>query len=911
MKKNILKSLFVSMLCMLAASCQDTEELAQAVDSSKAQVVFSIAMDSPIARSRANQSWGSYDPTDEGTPKDNHIDINQFVVKMEIQGTEYHLSDIIKWKAEGEKNVYQFVGIVNGINKKTDVYGAKISVFANMGKDEESLITEFPYSVENIPMWGVRKIGLNEDNEHPYLAPGTRVDLGSIGLLRAMAKMEVALTPDMAADYELKEVSLNKFNGTGYCLPKGYGAASNTQDMSTTGVFNPLDDDSQALLTFKKETYETKDGTTKTSYIVYLPEVDNKDNSLEVTVKLLPKNASDETALETGTFAVMDYTDEALPVAIDIIRNHWYQYEISGFAAGEFTLGYDVLDWGDPINIEVGGAGFLGLSADVVEVFNGNIGTLQFSSSSPITSVKLKDIYKHESNGTFTEGTTDGKNAYYITKFGQKVQLGDKPGFEIANQEDILEKETQILTYIDNNVTWDNKKEGNITIDSPYINHKTYQDSHYDTPRYLEFEVTNHQGLTATFRMIQYPPVVITNIEGYFSYREDMRIGNLPLYYYRDQFRFPFGQKEPIDNGEPTHYKNPIAPFFALAGFFKYNEIEWNNETNRVVRSLDKLYYEEGVYGYMERDYHRVDAYKNNGPSGVYHRTHYYYEDGSHFIGSDYNDASKWYQNVGPVYYKEETGKYYRRHYTGNSYNFFFSKFVGKVHGDGKATINSQIPNISGPNDPTPIWDQWASAGDFFKGQHANHRMYHIRATTSTSTSNYTIGWPMMVTEDGRTYTAEGIANSKMVSPSFMVASQLGETNVPTKRDYYDVPLAEGMYVFAKRQCEQYAEAFYEDIDGDGYTPGKDPITHYNDWRLPTKAELEIINHYQQNSRAMDQVLTMDSYFCASTNTEVYGNNTVLFDRRINPEGEIANYHMRCVRDVKPGQKILTKTYPI
>ena len=43
------------------------------------------------------------------------------------------------------------------------------------------------------------------------------------------------------------------------------------------------------------------------------------------------------------------------------------------------------------------------------------------------------------------------------------------------------------------------------------------EDSHYDTVRYLEFEVTNEQGLTATFRVEQYPPTVITNIEGFFS----------------------------------------------------------------------------------------------------------------------------------------------------------------------------------------------------------------------------------------------------------------------------------------------------------------------------------------------------------------------------------------------------------
>ena len=63
MKKYILKSLFVSMLCMLAASCQDTE-LAETLETTNAQVMFSLAMDSQSARSRS--TWDDYKPTGLG-----------------------------------------------------------------------------------------------------------------------------------------------------------------------------------------------------------------------------------------------------------------------------------------------------------------------------------------------------------------------------------------------------------------------------------------------------------------------------------------------------------------------------------------------------------------------------------------------------------------------------------------------------------------------------------------------------------------------------------------------------------------------------------------------------------------------------------------------------------------------------
>ena len=170
----------------------------------------------------------------------------------------------------------------------------------------------------------------------------------------------------------------------------------------------------------------------------------------------------------------------------------------------------------------------------------------------------------------------------------------------------------------------------------------------------------------------------------------------------------------------------------------------------------------------------------------------------------------------------------------------------------------------------------------------------------------------MMETIDGRTYSADGEANSRMISPSFIVASQLGSTWVPYDRDGYVVPKEEGMYPLAKRQCEQYVEAVYKDIDGDGYTPGKDPVTHYNDWRLPTDAELKMIINYQRNSRAMDKILDAESYFSASKDANNYKSETVLtYLNKDLDQWTKEDYHIRCVRDVKPGQQLFTKIYPV
>ena len=72
-----------------------------------------------------------------------------------------------------------------------------------------------------------------------------------------------------------------------------------------------------------------------------------------------------------------------------------------------------------------------------------------------------------------------------------------------------------------------------------------------------------------------------------------------------------------------------------------------------------------------------------------------------------------------------------------------------------------------------------------------------------------------------------------------MIASQLGAT-----QEFDSAQIA-------SQHCNQYVE-----VAQDG--------TVYDDWRLPTAAEINIIIDLQYNSRAMDPVLTGRTYWSAS-----------------------------------------------
>lgn len=115
-----------------------------------------------------------------------------------------------------------------------------------------------------------------------------------------------------------------------------------------------------------------------------------------------------------------------------------------------------------------------------------------------------------------------------------------------------------------------------------------------------------------------------------------------------------------------------------------------------------------------------------------------------------------------------------------------------------------------------------------------NHRMYHVQITASSG--EYTLGRPRL---DENGYTDDGPDNAELVSPSFMLASQLGAVQAIDAR--------EG----AAQHCKCYVE-----VTRDG--------TVYDDWRLPTEAEINIIYKFQNDSEVMDEVLSGNRYWSAS-----------------------------------------------
>lgn len=162
--------------------------------------------------------------------------------------------------------------------------------------------------------------------------------------------------------------------------------------------------------------------------------------------------------------------------------------------------------------------------------------------------------------------------------------------------------------------------------------------------------------------------------------------------------------------------------------------------------------------------------------------------------------------------------------------------------------------------------DWYVTTGSSRTGKH-NNKMYFVRITKTSN--EYVLSVPA-VDADG--YTESSSKNNQLVAPAFMIASQLG-----TVTNQY--------FSSAKEHCKQYAE---KSLAGEVY----------EDWRLPTEAELKIIEKYQGVDGSVIDIVLGGKYYWAASGKRVFissGDNY--------PDNNKA--FIRCIRTVQANEPIV------
>lgn len=167
-----------------------------------------------------------------------------------------------------------------------------------------------------------------------------------------------------------------------------------------------------------------------------------------------------------------------------------------------------------------------------------------------------------------------------------------------------------------------------------------------------------------------------------------------------------------------------------------------------------------------------------------------------------------------------------------------------------------------------------------------NVRNYQVRVMATSP--DYTLARPNL---DEYGYTAGDDNNSKLVSPSFVIASRLGAV-LSTYSNLNRLNSHEKLVVFADH-CKNYVEV--DDINDDGQAP----YIVYDNWRLPTEAELKIIMELQggdgTDAPAIDFLLNGGYYMSASGPVYNPKNNSNVSEA--DDKWSVTDVAIRCVRD--------------
>lgn len=197
-----------------------------------------------------------------------------------------------------------------------------------------------PSATQRIPMYGVKLCT-------ETLRPDLLTDLGQVDLLRAMAKIEVTCS---AEGFKLSKVKLHRYNTSGYCAPTGVDEDTATDwKYEENAVCNHVTHIPENSVSTSELNFVIP---TENGFIAYVPEFDNKTNTEErsyIEVSLIHTDDKSPVNLEETNIYFCLYDEEnGTPTPntdFNIVRNHWYKYDITHVDDGKFIFQYRVRLW--------------------------------------------------------------------------------------------------------------------------------------------------------------------------------------------------------------------------------------------------------------------------------------------------------------------------------------------------------------------------------------------------------------------------------------------------------------------------------------------------------------------------------------------------------------------------------------
>ena len=350
-----------------------------------------------------------------------------------------------------------------------------------------------------------------------------------------------------------------------------------------------------------------------------------------------------------------------------------------------------------------------------------------------------------------------------------------------------------------------------------------------------------------------------------------------------------YSTKKSLSNADISSIKGIVDPAITSGNIGVHSDVP----TNNTIRYFQiEVTNEEGLSEIINVEQYPLIYITNNLPWYSYRDDYYYRTTGGHSWNGNVSnrtsgDLPTTYRYAGDritsiykinsVDVKTKTVKYTYSNATPSSSSGGTGWTASKVRGN--KVNNSQNYNIQ-------YYQYKSNTVSTSSCENHNVRNYHVRVMASSD--QYTLGRPAL---DEYGYTAGDADNAKLVSPSFVIASRLGAV-LSTYSGLSNMTNDKKLIVFADH-CKNYVEV--DDVNNDK----KDPVVVYDNWRLPTEAELKIIMDLQGgdgvNADAIDFLLN-GGYYMSASGPVFNPKNTDGTKEQNNPMNA-TGVAIRCVRD--------------
>lgn len=343
-------------LCLGLSSCiyddgTMTDEPDIPADSYMVVLSMRLKQDTPGSDvlSRVGEIWGDNDNREDGVGVDNYVDIDG-TLRVGVYDAAGNLAAQVKrvlahsWKDEEnnenkitETRHYECRGVMeltDGNNNFPNGEDYTVMLFLNTPGTDNLPVTlddtkKLAYSrygvaakVRNdggIPMWGFIT------SKFEGIKQGETYQLrDDIYMLRALSKVRLFVSAD-SKGWAIKSLTVNNINGTGYSLPLWtVGTDKMTTDLTLAGSLRPYADSNiQELAKYDYVSNPEND------FVFYMPEKENKTPDDAKKCKMYV-TVTDGTTDKSKYVEFMDYTGDGKPTYnyLDIIRNHYYNFEI-------------------------------------------------------------------------------------------------------------------------------------------------------------------------------------------------------------------------------------------------------------------------------------------------------------------------------------------------------------------------------------------------------------------------------------------------------------------------------------------------------------------------------------------------------------------------------------------------------